>query len=156
AALGHRVALKILSPDISHKSEVGGVVLGLAGAVETRAAAEAMLARVQRMRPEARVLGFTVEPMVRPAHAHELIVGMVDDPQFGPVLLFGQGGVAVEVVGDRAVALPPLNLSLARELMSRTRVFRLLQGYRDRPPAAIDAVVLTLLKVSQLVTDLAE
>jgi acetyltransferase len=111
---------------------------------------------VREKRPQAKVTGFTVEPMVRPVHAHELIVGMVDDPQFGPVLLFGQGGVAVEVVADRAVALPPLNWPLARELMGRTRVFKLLQGYRDRPPAAIDAVILTLLKISQLVTDLAE
>ncbi|MBX6321329.1 MAG: bifunctional acetate--CoA ligase family protein/GNAT family N-acetyltransferase [Rhodospirillaceae bacterium] len=156
AALGRRVALKILSPDISHKSDVGGVVLGLEGAGETQAAAEAMLERVRRLRPEARIAGFTVEPMVRARHAHELIVGMVEDAQFGPVLLFGQGGVAVEVVADRAVALPPLNWTLARDLMGKTRVFKLLQGYRDHPPAAIDAIILTLLKVSQLVTDLAE
>jgi acetyltransferase len=155
-ALGGRVALKILSPDISHKSDVGGVVLDLAGAADVQAAAEAMHERVRQLRPQARVAGVTVEPMVHRRHAHELIVGMVEDPQFGPVLLFGQGGVAVEVVADRAVALPPLNMVLARELMSRTRVFKLLQGYRDRPAAALDAIALTLLKVSQLVTDLAE
>jgi acetyltransferase len=81
---------------------------------------------------------------------------MVEDAQFGPVLLFGQGGTAVEVIADRAVALPPLNGKLARELIERTRVWKLLQGYRDRPPAALDAIVLTLLKVSQLVIDLPE
>jgi acetyltransferase len=154
--LGKRVALKILSPDITHKSDVGGVVLGLEGGPAVRAAAQAMLDRVGGLRPQARIAGFTVEPMMRWPQAHELILGMVEDPQFGPVLLFGQGGTAVEVIGDRAVALPPLNAKLARELMERTRVFKLLQGYRDRPPAAIDAIVLTLLKVSQLVADLAD
>jgi acetyltransferase len=105
--------------------------------------------------PSARLTGFTVEPMVRRPAANELIIGVSEDPQFGPIILFGHGGVAVEVIADRALALPPLNLKLARELMVQTRVFKLLQGYRDRPPAALDAIALTLVKVSQLVVDCA-
>ena len=153
--LGGRVALKILSSDITHKSDVGGVVLDL-GPGEVRAAAAAMLERVGERKPEARVAGFTVQEMVRRGGAHELILGVGEDRQFGPVLLFGQGGTAVEVVADKALALPPLNLNLAREMMSRTRVYRLLQGYRDRPPAALDAIALSLLRLSQLVCDLDE
>jgi acetyltransferase len=154
--LGTPVALKILSPDITHKSDVGGVALDLATPDAVAAAAAAMLDRVRAERPAARVTGFTLEAMVDRPLAEELIVGVVEDVQFGPVILFGQGGVAVEVIGDRSVALPPLNLKLARELMARTRVYRLLQGYRDRPPAALDAIELTLVKVSQLVVDLGE
>ncbi|HSE77410.1 MAG TPA: GNAT family N-acetyltransferase, partial [Alphaproteobacteria bacterium] len=153
AELGGRIALKILSSDITHKSDVGGVVLDL-GPEEVRAAAEAMLARINARKPGARVAGFTVQEMVRRGGAHELILGVSEDRQFGPVLLFGQGGTAVEVLADRALALPPLNLDLAHEMMSRTRVFRLLRGYRDRPPAALEAIALSLLRLSQLVCDL--
>ena len=155
AAIGGAVALKILSPDIVHKSEVSGVSLSLETPEVVRANAAAMLERVHGLRPEARVDGFTVQPMVHRPHAHELIVGMVDDSHFGPVLLFGHGGVAVEVIGDKALALPPLNMHLAREMMSRTRVHGLLQGYRAVPAADLDAIALTLVKVSQLVCDLA-
>ncbi|MCH2394500.1 bifunctional acetate--CoA ligase family protein/GNAT family N-acetyltransferase [Oceanibaculum sp.] len=150
------VALKILSPDITHKSDAGGVALNLETSEETRQAAEAMLATIRRRQPEARLEGFTVQPMIRRAHAHELIVGMVDDRQFGPVLLFGQGGTAVELLDDKALALPPLNMKLARETMEETRIIRLLRGYRDRPAADLDAIALTLIKISQLVCDFAE
>jgi acetyltransferase len=94
--------------------------------------------------------------MVRRPHAFELLVGMAGDPQFGPVIVFGHGGTAVEIIGDRAVALPPLNIALARELISRTRVARLLAGYRDRLPADLDAICRVLVAVSQMVIDLAE
>ncbi|RKQ69867.1 bifunctional acetate--CoA ligase family protein/GNAT family N-acetyltransferase [Oceanibaculum indicum] len=150
------VALKILSPDITHKSDAGGVALNLETSEETRQAAETMLATIRRRQPEARLEGFTVQPMIRRAHAHELIVGMVDDRQFGPVLLFGQGGTAVELLDDKALALPPLNMKLARETMEETRIIRLLRGYRDRPAADLDAIALTLIKISQLVCDFAE
>src|SRR6185295_8370436 len=142
------VALKILSSDITHKSDVGGVALGLATPAAVEAAAHAMLERVKAKQPAARISGFTLEPMVNRPLAQELIVGVSEDVQFGPVILFGQGGVAVETIGDRAIALPPLNLKLARELMERTRVHRLLRGFRDRPPAALDQIALVLLKVS--------
>ncbi|MGC1818818.1 MAG: GNAT family N-acetyltransferase, partial [Casimicrobiaceae bacterium] len=155
-AIGLPAALKILSPDISHKSDVGGVALNLETAEDVEAAGRAMLARVQRLRPDAAIAGFTLQQMVRRGGALELIVGATTDPAFGPVILFGQGGTAVEVIGDRAIALPPLNMKLARELVGRTRVSKLLAGYRERPAADLDAIDLTLVKIAQLVADIPE
>lgn len=155
-AIGYPVALKILSPDISHKSDIGGVQLDLEDEAALRAAATAMTARCARLRPGARLDGFTVQAMARRPDAFELIVGAKLDPVFGPVLLFGEGGTAVEVVADRAVALPPLNMALAGQVIDETRIARLLSGYRNRPPADRDAIALTLIKVAELVTDLAE
>jgi acetyltransferase len=149
-------AVKILSPDITHKSDIGGVVLGIDGAEAVEQAAEAIIARARKLRPEARILGVSIEPMIRKTDSIELILGMTEDAQFGPVLLFGHGGVAVERLADSALALPPLNLKLAHELMKMTRVYRLLTGYRDRPRADIDAVALTLVKLSQLIVDVPE
>ncbi len=154
--LGFPVALKILSPQVTHKSDVGGVALDLASEAEVRTAAEAMARRLGERVPGAELAGFTVQEMVRRPRAHETIVGVAPDPVFGPVILFGQGGVAVEVIADRAVALPPLNLALAKELVSRTRIARLLDGYRDRPPADRAALHLALEQVSQLIIDLPE
>ncbi|MEZ5646337.1 MAG: GNAT family N-acetyltransferase [Burkholderiaceae bacterium] len=155
-ALGYPVVVKILSEDISHKSDVGGVRLNIGGRAELEQACLAMLERVHRLRPDARVQGFTVQPMVRMAHAHELIVGASVDPVFGPVILFGAGGTAVEVLADRALSLPPLNLPLARAQIARTRIARLLQGYRDEPAADTEAVARTLVSVSQLLAQVAE
>lgn len=155
-ALGYPVVLKILSADITHKSDVGGVRLDLHNAQEVREAAAAMLARVAQRRPDARIDGFTVQPMVRRRGAHELIVGASIDPLFGPVILFGQGGTAVEVVADRALALPPLNVALAESLIERTRVARLLRGWRDVPPAHRPSIHTALLAVSQLLADVPE
>ncbi len=154
ARIGGPVAIKILSPDITHKSDVGGVLLGLADPWHVHEAARTMLENLRAARPDARIEGLTVQPMVDTREAQELIVGMIDDALFGPVILFGQGGTAVEVVRDQALALPPLNLHLAQELMRATRVFRLLQGFRDRPAADLDAIALTLVKVAQMVADL--
>ncbi len=156
AELGFPAVLKILSPDFTHKSDVGGVVLDLESPEDVERAASAMLARLERFVPGARVKGFMVEQQHRRPGAHELILGMLDDPQFGPVILFGQGGTAVEVIEDKALALPPLNMNLARALMAGTRVHRLLMGYRDRPPAALDAIAVALINLAQLVTDIAE
>ena len=156
AEIGFPVALKILSPDISHKSDVGGVVLDLHDAVQLRQAAEAMLQRVRAARPDAALQGFTVQAMVRRAQAQELIVGASVDAQFGPVILFGQGGTAVEVVADRSLALPPLNRALALALVDRTRVARLLKGYRDTPPVDMDALLSVLTAVSQLLAEVPE
>ena len=153
AQIGLPVALKILSPDITHKSDVGGVALGLGTAEEVRSAAEMMLARISKNSPAAQLNGFTVQEMAHRPQAHELIIGMTTDSIFGPVILFGRGGTAVEVIGDRAVALPPLNMNLARYLISRTHVYKLLKGYRDRPPANFDAISLALIQVSQLIVD---
>ncbi|TNF61960.1 MAG: CoA-binding protein, partial [Burkholderiales bacterium] len=108
-ALGYPVVVKILSEDISHKSDVGGVRLNIGSRAELQQTCLGMLERVHELRPDARVQGFTVQPMVRKKHAHELIVGASVDPVFGPVILFGAGGTAVEVLADRALSLPPLN-----------------------------------------------
>jgi acetyltransferase len=153
-ALGFPVVVKILSPQISHKSDVGGVMLNLESADEVRSVCADMLARVEKLAPGARLDGFSVQPMVRRPGARELIAGATTDAIFGPVILFGHGGTAVEIIADRAVALPPLNLSLAKELISRTRVSRLLADYRDQAAADMDAICLTLVKLSHLVADL--
>ena len=151
--IGYPVALKISSPQITHKSDVGGVALDLDDAADLHAAAGMMRRRVARLRPDATLAGFTVQAMVRRPQALELIVGASVDALFGPVLLFGQGGTAVEVVADRAVALPPLNVPLAQALIARTRVARLLAGWRDVPPADRAAVVGVLTAVSQLLAE---
>lgn len=155
-AIGFPVVLKILSDDISHKSDVGGVALNLRDENDVRAAARTMLARVKRQQPNARLQGFTVQAMVQRQHAQELIVGSTIDPVFGPVILFGQGGTAVEVTADRALALPPLNAPLARALVSRTRVARLLAGWRDTPAVDEAALHRVLVAVSQLLAEIPE
>ena len=155
-AVGYPVALKILSPDISHKSDVGGVHLNLRDDHELGEAVEGMRARVRERQPQARITGFTVQSMVERRYAQELIVGASVDPVFGPVILFGQGGTAVEVLADRAIALPPLNRVLARDLVSHTRVAKLLAGYRDHPPAQLDPICDVLVTVSQMLADLPE
>jgi acetyltransferase len=156
AELGYPVALKILSHAISHKSDVGGVRLNIGNATELHAACNTMLVRVRALRPKVKVQGFTVQRMVQRQHAHELIVGASVDPVFGPVIFFGQGGTAVEVLADRALSLPPLNTPLALAQIARTRVAKLLRGYRDEPAADINGIAQVLLSVSQLLVDLPE
>lgn len=153
--IGAPVAIKISSPDITHKSDVGGVVLNIEPP-NAEAAATEMLARVAAAQPEARLLGFTIQPMIRRGATWELIVGAFNDRQFGPIILFGHGGTAVEVLDDKALGLPPLNLKLAHQQMARTRIFNLLQGYRDVPAADLDKIAMTLVRLSQLVVDLPE
>jgi acetyltransferase len=150
------LAVKIVSPDLPHKSDVGGVALNLETPEEVQTAAEGMLKRLKALHPHARLTGFSVQEMARRPGAHELIIGATTDAIFGPVILFGQGGTAVEIIGDRAVALPPLNSTLARELVNQTRISKLLIGYRDRPPADLNAIYLTLMKVAQLIADIPE
>jgi acetyltransferase len=154
--LGFPVALKILSPDISHKSDVGGVVLGLETGEAVRAAMDGMLASVRKQNPAARIDGVTVQRMAGRPGGFELIVGATVDAIFGPVILFGHGGTAVELIGDRAVGLPPLNRELAGELISRTRIARLLAGFRDRPGTDRAAIERVLVQVSQLMADFPE
>ena len=151
-----RCVVKIHSRDIQHKSDVGGVVLDLASPQAVEEAAAAMLARVGKLMPKARIAGVTVHPMIRRPEGRELIAGLAEDPTFGPVVLFGRGGKAVEVINDRALALPPLDLGLALDLISRTRVSRLLREYRDVPAADLDEVALTLVKLAQMSADLPE
>lgn len=157
ASLGAgRYVIKILSPDITHKSDVGGVVLDLDGPAVVKAETAAMLERIARKLPKARLTGVTVQAMIRRPRAWELIAGISVDSLFGPVVLFGQGGTAVEVIGDRALALPPLNRPLALSVINCTRVSRLLHGFRDRPPADLDALADVLVKISNMVADLPE
>ncbi|HWI81112.1 bifunctional acetate--CoA ligase family protein/GNAT family N-acetyltransferase [Ramlibacter sp.] len=154
ARIGYPVALKIVSPEIVHKSDVGGVALGLGSADDVRAAAVRMRQRVAHAQPHAHVLGFTVQAMAQRRHAQELIVGIASDGVFGPVVLFGEGGTAVELRKDRAVGLPPLNGRLARDLIDQTHVGALLAGYRGHPPVDRQALVGAMLRVSQLACDL--
>ncbi|VXB11977.1 bifunctional acetate--CoA ligase family protein/GNAT family N-acetyltransferase [Massilia sp. 9I] len=154
--IGYPVAVKILTPDVMHKSDFGGVTLDLDSADGVRAAAARMHKRLGELFPQARFEGYSVQAMARSTNAHELIVGAALDAVFGPVIVFGQGGVTVEVTDDHAVGLPPLNLVLARDLVDRTRVARLLAGYRNRPPVNMDAVLASLVQVSRMVSDIPE
>lgn len=146
-AAGRTVALKIVSPDVAHKSDVGGVELDLANEEAVREAAGRMIERLRQQRPEARLTGFMVQPMAHRAKARELIAGFSVDPRFGPVIVFGRGGTAAELIADTHVALPPLDLASAESLIARTRVSRILAAYRDVPAAdrrAIAAVLVAL------------
>ena len=153
ADMGFPVALKIRSPDITHKTDLGGVALNLGNAERVRAEAQAMAARVGAAAPQARLQGFLVQEMVRRPGALELIVGLLDDAVFGPVVMFGEGGIAVELLRDTSLELPPLNDVLARALMARTRVFRLLQGFRGQPAADLGAIATVLIRVAQLAAE---
>ena len=155
-AIGYPVAIKILSPDITQKSDVGGVALDIDNADGVRSVAARMVRRLQRHRPDAQLCGFSVQTMVNRPDAVELVMGVETDPVFGPVIVFGHGGIAAEVTADRNVALPPLNMVLAQDLVSRTRVSKLLAGYSNRPPADLDAVCRTLVQVAQMAIDLPE
>lgn len=148
--------VKIVSRDISHKSDIGGVMLELRTPDAAVEAAREMMERIAREMPEARIEGVTVHPMIKRPHGRELIAGIADDPTFGPVIVFGRGGKAVEIIEDRALALPPLDLSLAHDLIKRTRVSNILEYYRDVPRADVDAVALTLVKLAQLAADVPE
>lgn len=153
---GQSIALKIFSRDIVHKSDVGGVRLGLTSEAQVALAAADMAAAARRLRPDARLDGFIIQPLVRKRAARELILGIADDAVFGPVILFGRGGTAVEVINDKALALPPLDLRLAHDLIGRTRVSRILSAYRDIPAARQNDVALTLVKIAQMAADLPE
>ncbi len=152
--MGYPVAVKIFSPDITHKSDVGGVILDLTTADQVRQAVETMLTRVRAAEPNARIDGVTVQPMVHRPKAIELIAGVVDDATFGPAILFGRGGTAVEVIDDKSLALPPLNRALALDTIMRTRVYRQLRGYRDRAPVDMDAIIGVLMALTEIAADL--
>lgn len=154
--IGFPVAIKVLSRDITHKTDVGGVELDLDSPEEVAAAVHSIEAKARALAPKARIDGFVVQPMIKRPHAVELILGAAEDRVFGPILMVGHGGVAAEVVDDKALALPPLDLVLADEALSRTRIDRLLRGYRDRPPAARGAVGEAMVHLSQLIADVDE
>jgi acetyltransferase len=149
------LAVKLISRDVSHKSDVGGVALDVATPQAAEEAALAMEDRLRAARPKARVDGFALQPMIRRPFAQEVIIGVGRDPVFGPVILFGAGGLAVELLGDTAIALPPLDAGLAGELVARTRMGRALAGVRGRPPADMDALNAALVALSHMTEDFA-
>jgi len=152
--LGYPVALKIDSPDISHKSDVQGVVLDLSSAAAVRDAYGDMMATVARLLPQARINGVTVQKMAGKRHGRELYIGVVTDRLFGPAISFGAGGTMIELIADRAVELPPLNLFLAQRLIGRVRAAGTLGEWRGAPPARREAVEQMLLRVSEMVCEL--
>jgi acetyltransferase len=149
--LGVPVALKLRSPDITHKSDVGAVALNLNGGDAVREEALAMLQRVRAARPDARIEGFFVQSMVNRPRAIELIAGVTVDAVFGPIVLFGRGGTAVEVIADTSLELVPLNPALARLQMQRTRVWKMLQAYRGQAAADVDAIADVLVALGDMV-----
>ncbi|MEA2001047.1 MAG: GNAT family N-acetyltransferase, partial [Actinomycetota bacterium] len=153
-SMGFPVAMKIYSEDISHKSDVGGVKLNIRNATDVRGAYHDLLERVQRVRPDAVLQGVTVERMHQSANGREVMIGVVNDPVFGPVISFGAGGTWVEVMKDAAVALPPLNERLARNLIRRTRIAKMLDQFRNMPAANTDSLVDVLLRVSNMTCEL--
>ncbi len=144
------VALKVISEDLAHKSDFGGVRLGIRNGRMLAAAYRDTTAEVSRRRPDVRIKGVAVQKMVVMPRAREVLVGVATDPIFGPVIAFGSGGVAVEAIADTALMLPPLNRRLALTLIGETRVFRLLSAFRDYPEANLDALVKILLQVSTI------
>jgi len=148
--IGYPVVLKLLSTTITHKTEVGGVQLNLGDDAAVRRAYATIESTVREKAGPGNFLGVTVQPLVR-TEGYEVIVGSMLDPQFGPVLLFGSGGRLVEVFEDHALALPPLNTTLARRMIEQTRVFKALQGVRGRRPVNLAALEQLLVHFSQLV-----
>lgn len=153
ASIGFPVALKILSPDIDCKSKAGGVALDLTSEKAVIEAAHAVTDRVCDTHPGCCLSGFIIQRMGRRPRAHELFIRMGTDPVFGPYISFGQGGTESEIIGDHAVSLPPLNMALSKELISRTFIWKLLQGHAGRPQTDIEALCQTLTKISHLIVD---
>jgi acetyltransferase len=152
--LGFPVAMKVNSRDITHKSDAGGVKLNLGNAQAVRAAFHEIMENIKRNRPGAHMDGISIQPMIVKSNGRELMVGVISDPVFGPVITFGAGGTMVEVMGDAQVSLPPLNAYLARDLISRTHVSKLLGAFRHMPPADMAALESVLLRVSEMVCEL--
>ncbi len=150
--MGFPVVLKILSPQIVHKSDAGGVILNVHDANEVRDAFDILIQRATAYNPNAQIIGVTVQPMVQ-KKGYEVILGGKTDPIFGPVVLFGMGGVGVELFKDYSMGLPPLNTTLIRRMMEETKIYKLLKGYRGSPPADIKKLEETLLLFSQLLID---
>lgn len=152
--LGFPVAMKVNSPDITHKTDAGGVLLNLANAQAVRSAYHEIIDNIKRYRPDAKVDGISIEPMIVKPNGRELMVGVTTDPVFGPVITFGAGGTTVEVMGDRSVTLPPLNSFLVKDLIQGTHVAKMLGAFRHMPPADMDALESVLLRVSEMVCEL--
>jgi acetyltransferase len=150
--VGYPVVLKILSPQIIHKTEAGGVLLDINSETEVRQAFDQIIQRAKESNPRAEIEGITVQPMIK-KRGYEVILGAKMDPLFGPVILFGMGGIGVELFKDVAVGLPPLNQTLARRIMEETKVYQLLKGYRKMPPANVKLLEELMVLFSQMLVD---
>jgi acetyltransferase len=150
--IGYPVVLKILSPQIVHKTDAGGVVLDITCEAELREAFDRVIKRAKEYNPNANILGVTVQPMIK-KQGYEVIIGAKTDPIFGPMILFGMGGIGVELFKDVAIGLPPLNQALARRIMEETKVYQLLKGYRNVPPADVRLLEEILVRFSQMLVD---
>ncbi len=152
--IGFPVVMKIDSPDIGHKTDVGGVMLNIRSETEAKNAFETLMANARQHRPEAHLSGVLVEKMID--KEFELLMGAKKDPVFGPVIAFGMGGTAVEIFQDINLGLPPLNMALARRIIERTKIYKLLKGYRGRPGVDLEALQFLLVKFSYLLMDFPE
>jgi acetyltransferase len=150
--MGYPVVMKILSPQIVHKSDAGGVILDVHSEGAVRDAFDLLIQRATAYNPNAHIIGVTVQPMIR-KKGYEIIIGGKTDPLFGPVILFGMGGVGVELFKDYSIGLPPLNTTLIRRMMEETKVYKLLKGYRGSTPANVKLLEETMLQFSQLLMD---
>ncbi len=150
--IGYPVVLKILSPQIIHKTDAGGIALDIPSETKLREAFDDIIRRAKEHNPDAEIQGVTVQPMIK-KRGYEIILGAKTDSLFGPVILFGMGGIGVELFKDVAVGLPPLNQTLARRIMEETKVYRLLKGYRNMPPANLKLLEETIVRFSQMLVD---
>jgi acetyl-CoA synthetase (ADP-forming) len=149
--IGYPVVLKIVSPDIIHKSDVGGVIVGLKSAKDVRNAYKQIIGNVKKHRADAKIVGILVQEMA--PSSTEVIVGAIKDPQFGPALMFGLGGIFVEVLKDVTFRIAPITKDEASEMIAEVKAYPLLKGYRNMPPADVEAIVQILLNASRLVMD---
>ncbi len=151
--VGYPVVLKVRSPGITHKTDVGGVALDLAGAEMVTAAFHNIVRNARERRPDARIEGVTVQKMIEAADSLELILGIKKDPVFGTVVMAGMGGVGAELLADRSLGFPPLNERLAMRMLESLRMWPLLTGYRGRKPIDVEALVQVLIRLSYLAAD---
>jgi acyl-CoA synthetase (NDP forming) len=149
--IGYPVVLKIVSSDIIHKSDIGGVIINVKDAKDVQNAYKQIMDNVKKHKPNAKIIGILIQEMAPPST--EVIVGATKDPQFGPAIMFGLGGIFVEVLKDVTFRIAPIKEDEAREMITEVRAYPLLEGYRNTPPADIDAIVEILLKTSRLVTE---
>jgi acyl-CoA synthetase (NDP forming) len=149
--MGYPVVMKIVSPDVIHKFDVGGVVVNLKTPKEVESAFKKIIDNVKKHKPDAKIVGVTVQEMAPPST--EVIVGAIKDPQFGQTLMFGLGGIFVEILKDVTFRIAPINEQEAKEMITEVKAYPLLQGYRGQPPADIKAIVKILLATSKLIMD---
>ncbi len=153
-SIGYPIAMKVLSTNISHKSDAGGVRLNINSAQEVRGAYRDLLEQVAQNAPDAKIIGVTIAKMYRSPNGRELMIGMVRDPVFGPVISFGSGGTMVEVMGDSAISLPPLNRRLAQDLIDRTKASKFLGNFRNMPAVNMEQLIDILICVSNMACEL--